>query len=82
MFALIIVYHTDRPSGPIVIPKGSLFLTRLPSVITPSGVILATLPVRVCVNHTLPSGAADDILGPGVGGERIELRHLVVDGSR
>src|SRR5215207_11296538 len=66
------VYHTDCPSGPIVIPKDKssplLAFTVLPtSVIVPFGVIRATLPNLVCVNHTIPSSAAAISAGPALG---------------
>jgi hypothetical protein len=45
-------------SGAIVIPTGSLPLTPLPSVITASAVIRATLPAPDWLNQTEPSGVA------------------------
>jgi hypothetical protein len=64
--ALIIVYQ-GLPLGATVIPNGSLFLTTLPSVTTPSSVILAMLPSVVWVNHTEPSaGEAAMSCGPGL----------------
>ena len=65
MSALSSAYH-GSPLGATVIPIGSLPLIRLASVMTPAGMIRATLPATDCVNQTEPSGAAAMPSGPGV----------------
>src|SRR5918995_349948 len=57
LFAFNIVYQ-GSPLGATVMPNGSLFLTTLPSVMTPASVIRAMLPLVVWVNHTEPSEEA------------------------
>jgi hypothetical protein len=51
-------------AGATVKPNGSLFLTTLPSVMTPASVIWAMLPLVVWVNQTVPSGDAAMPSGP------------------
>ena len=63
MSAASIVYQ-GSPSGSTVIPNGWLPFTVFVSVIVPSLVIRAALPLVVCVNQTEPSGAAAMSCGP------------------
>src|ERR671912_487344 len=63
LFAFNIVYQ-GSPLGATVMPNGSLFLTTLPSVMTPSSVIRAMLPLVDWVNHTEPSEEAAMPSGP------------------
>ena len=56
--------YQGSPSGATVMPNGSLPFTTLPSVITPSSVIRAMLPLVFCVNQTVPSGDAAMPSGP------------------
>ena len=64
LFAAIIVYR-GSPSGATVMPNGSLPLTTLPSVMTPSSVIWAMFSLVVWVNQIGPSGDAAIPSGPG-----------------
>ena len=70
MFASSIAYQGSplAPLGLTVIPNGSLFLTTLPSVMTPSSVIRAMLPLVVWVNQTGPLGSGEAAMscGPGL----------------
>src|SRR5918997_2264308 len=63
LLAASIVYQ-GSPLGATVMPNGSLFLTTLPSVMTPASVIRAMLTLVVWVNHTEPSGEAAMPSGP------------------
>src|ERR687894_1069685 len=63
LLAASIVYQ-GSPLGATVMPNGSLFLTTLPSVMTPASVIRAMLPLVDWVNHTEPSEEAAMPSGP------------------
>jgi hypothetical protein len=63
LFAAIMVYQ-GSPLAAAVIPNGPLPLTALPSVMTPTLVMLAALPLVSWVNHTVPSGEAAMPEGP------------------